>query len=134
MTLESSRTPTPTPSTSDSSDEESPFDLSKLRFARLGENQGSVPVGSYEVWVYDGRRGETMTVSTEAAWDTILTLFDEEANPLAVNDDIERIRNTQSRIEYQFTQDGLYFILVGSYERRYGGDYKLLIEISRQGF
>lgn len=108
--------------------------LADAGLAVLGENSGEVLVGGTEVWLYRGQAGETLTITTEADWDTTLTLFDEDVNALAVNDDITTFVNRQSQIEYMLRETGTYFITVGSFQDQYGGRYKLIIEADHQGF
>lgn len=114
-------------------------ETSSVRFAdaglaTLGENSGEVLIGGTEVWLYRGQAGETLTITTEADWDTTLMLFDEDINTLASNDDITTFVNRQSQIEFMILETGTYFITVGSFQSQYGGPYKLIIEAEHQGF
>ena len=81
------------------------------------------------MWVYDAQGGETLTITTEADWDTVLFLGDADGERLARNDDDDDLPNSlNSRIVYTFDTAGSYRILVGSYQNRSGGDYILRLE------
>jgi hypothetical protein len=97
--------------------------------AQLGDNAGTLPVGAVDVWVYDAQVGQTLTITTEADWDTVLFLDDMDGERLASNDDDGDLPNSlNSQIVYTFDAAGSYRILVGSFQNRSGGDYILLLE------
>jgi hypothetical protein len=101
---------------------------SSVRNAQLGDNAGTLPVGSFDLWGYDAQAGETLTITTEADWDTVLVLGDADNELLASNDDDNDLPNYNSRIVYTFDTAGSYRILVRSFENRSGGDYILRLE------
>lgn len=110
------------------------FRFAEAGVALKGENTGEVLVGGTEVWFYVGEAGEALTISLDADWDTTLTLVDSDFKVLASNDDIQANINRQSRVELMLERTAVYYILVGSFDDKYGGPYKMIIESDLQGF
>ncbi len=118
---------------------------SAIRAAIVGPNTGSVPLGGYEMWTYEGRAGEVLTIRANAdnpasgidgservrlgLLDTYVIIQDTTGNILAEADDIVNVQNTDSLIEnLALPADGSYSIIVQSFEFATAGEYTLVIE------
>jgi uncharacterized protein YraI len=82
----------------------------------VGINQGRIVPGGSQVWLYDGRAGERLTLTTQASWDTTLALY--------LND----YSGTNSRIQHVLPSNGTYKIVVAGYSSSDSGSYTLSIE------
>ncbi len=98
-----------------------------------GAINDDAPRAAYE---FDGGRGEVITVTldiTDGDLDPILTVIDDEGNPLAVRDDGGAGRNL--RLEYvRLPRSARYYVIVGRFGYGLGttsGSYEL--RISREG-
>jgi hypothetical protein len=119
--------------------------------AQVGENRGEVAIGSYQVWHYTGRAGETLRVSASAdvpcngatdndhCLDTLLTVVGPHGELLSVGwgngilmsgaNDVEPGVNSDSQIsDLALPYDGDYTIEVSGFHFKTGGAYTLTIE------
>jgi len=98
--------------------------------------EGTLPVGGKEIWTFEAKGGEYVTIALEAVnqeeLDTYLELYDRErhtgeGNPLASDDDSGG--NTNSLIaDFPVEAAGTYYIHVSSYSGH--GDYRLTLTIA----
>jgi len=94
-----------------------------------GENTGDLAVGSVDMWSYVGRAGETITVTTNAEWDTTLEAF-LNGDSLAFNDDADLPIPVNSQIVLTISGDGdVIEFAVRGYADDVGGAYTLVLEI-----
>lgn len=124
------------------------------RPAQLGENRGKIVRGGYEIWLYKGQAGETITVTVladnpgngtnpnrwaaEGKFDPKLGIFDPGEKLLAENDDINSTRtasggaiDTNSQIVVTLPADGTYlFVVISSYDGLTSGAYTLVVKSS----
>lgn len=82
------------------------------------------PVKMYDVKMLEGKKYTIDLESTD--FDAVLILLDPKGNRLAVNDDVEKKVNLNSRIVYDIKKDGTYRILASSYDAK-GGAFTLKI-------
>jgi hypothetical protein len=112
--------------------------------ARVGENRGEIPESGGDVWTYQGRSGEVLTIEVLAdnpsrtsadeeydpdGLDALVIVYAPDGTRIAENDDAVPGETTDSRIEdLVLPVDGIYQIEVRSWEDRSGGAYTLVIE------
>ncbi len=85
--------------------------------------------GDVDFFAFEATAGMTITFETQAGdiGDTKMYLFDTDGiTELAYNDDIG-YPNYYSRIEFEFTADGTYFVEVTGYSSSYTGTYILTV-------
>ncbi|KAB2904874.1 MAG: hypothetical protein F9K27_07790 [Anaerolineae bacterium] len=116
--------------------------------AEVGDQEGEIPVGGGEVWMYDGEAGEIISISIRAdnpANDTTVEerieqglldvyayVYDPDGFLLAEADDIESGILTDVQIdELELPVTGTYRIEVRSWDNTNGGGYTLSIKSSR---
>ncbi|TVQ43578.1 MAG: hypothetical protein EA365_12340 [Gloeocapsa sp. DLM2.Bin57] len=86
----------------------------------------------YELHPLEGTQGQSWTISLESDdFDTYLAIMDSENNILAQNDDIDE-NNTNSRLTITLTEDGMYYIIVNSYDPLGRGSYRLVVETDKK--
>jgi len=113
--------------------------------AQVGENRGEIALGDFDIWLYQGQAGETLTIHLNAdnptdlftplaerlalgQLDTILFVIGPDGRLLALSDDIES-GNTNSLVEnLVLPADGIYRLEARSYGERTTGAYSLLID------
>ncbi|MBK8031743.1 MAG: protein kinase [Chloroflexi bacterium] len=95
----------------------------------IGSNGGEIAIGDGDVWLFEGRAGQTITFDIDASWDTTLTIYRENGLVLAANDD-DPGGGTSSYIEeLVLPATEIYRVEVRSYNDQSGGRYVLkLIE------
>jgi len=95
--------------------------------------QGTLPLGSRDVWHFDAQEGEYVTIRLDAvdsdALDTYLELYDEDEVLLAEDDDSGGNMNALIA-DFRVATSGTYYIHVLPYEGQ--GDYHLGLEISEK--
>ncbi|HEX3053493.1 MAG TPA: protein kinase [Aggregatilineaceae bacterium] len=123
--------------------------------AHLGEQPGEVKIGNVQIWTYEGRAGEILTIRVNAdnpvngstdrrpgMLDTLVVVTAPNGMDLNVGDslvfvsydpatsnDIQEGVNTNSLIEgLVLPEDGMYQIEVSGYRYQTGGPYTLVIE------
>lgn len=86
----------------------------------------------YELHSLEATQGESWTISLESDdFDTYLAIMDSENNILAQNDDIEE-NSTNSRLIITLPADGMYYIIVNSYDPLGRGSYRLVVETDKK--
>jgi len=93
--------------------------------ARLGENSGQITSGETQFWAYSGQRGQMLTLTTVADWDTVLSLWF-NGNEITANDDVPNLPNNNSQITIALPETGDYLIAVGGFSSS-SGPYKLIV-------
>ncbi|MEM9218702.1 MAG: CHAT domain-containing protein [Cyanobacteria bacterium P01_F01_bin.150] len=84
----------------------------------------------YDQYFFRGNVDQSLTVILESrSFDTYLILLDANNNPIAQNDDISQ-NNRNSRVTLTLPNNGIYTIIVNSYEPDSQGRYTLSIEDS----
>lgn len=94
--------------------------------------QGTLPLGSRDVWHFDAQEGEYVTIRLDAvdsALDTYLELYDEDEVLLTEDDDSGGDMNALIA-DFRVATSGTYYIHVLPYEGQ--GDYHLGLEISEK--
>jgi len=116
-----------------------------LRSAEVGENQGDVALGEWDIWLYDGHAGEVLTIQMDAVnpakgftveeridlglLDTYLFVVSPDGTLVAANDN-QSSDTTNSLVEsLALTEDGAYQIHARSFEDQSAGPYTLIIEV-----
>lgn len=118
---------TPFPTTAAATDMPPPPPPGAGGEAQIGVNNGAITSGGEQRWTYAGAEGETMTIRTEAEWDTVLALF-LNGEEIAFNDDIEVFVQTNSEIVITLPATATYEIVVGGFDSNAFGPYQLVIE------
>ena len=98
--------------------------------ALIDDNPGNIDTGGGATWYYEGQANEILIITTNADWDTTLTVR-QNGEQIAFNDDADGLPNNNSRIHLTLPEDGSYEIEVRSYNDRSGGEYTLIIESDR---
>ncbi|OAB61764.1 peptidase S1 [Leptolyngbya valderiana BDU 20041] len=81
----------------------------------------------YDVYRFEGREGQTVTVTLESPdFDTYLLLLSEAVRPIAQNDDIGP-GNTNSALQVRLPYTGTYFVWVNAYDNTGRGRYELTV-------
>lgn len=131
-----------------------------IQTAIRGENRGEVVLGDYQVWLYEGRAGEKLTIEVRAdipangiaspvagVLDTLVIVTAPDGRDLNIynsgggmvyappqSDDIETGSNTDSLVEgLVLPVDGDYQIIVSGSGYRTGGAYTMLLEAQPPG-
>jgi hypothetical protein len=86
----------------------------------------------YDQWTFDAVAGQTVQISMNAAYDTVLELHNSSGTQVAFNDDISDT-NLNSRITYAVTVSGTYTIWANSYDPGVTGAYSLGLQCSGVG-
>lgn len=89
-----------------------------------GVSSGQIQAGGTQIWTYTGHAGEVLTLTTDADWDTTLSLY-LNGEEIAFNDDDS---GSNSRIQHTLSSDGTYQIVVAGYDRSDSGAYTLQVE------
>lgn len=103
--------------------------LEKTERGVLEEGDETIPDdGSfYDSYPLEGSAGDSFIISLESQdFDTFIALVDLEGNILEQNDDIDD-NNSNSRLRVTLPSDGVYNIIVNSYEKGAKGQYTLTI-------
>jgi len=109
--------------------------------AQIGENRGEIALGEWDIWLYEGRAGEVITVTMIADKPVPTTLAPEQRIELGLMDallfviapdgtllvmkDAELIERVE---ELVLPMDGIYQIHARSFEDNSAGAYTLTIE------
>jgi Tol biopolymer transport system component len=88
---------------------------------------GQIQPGRTQTWTYNGQAGEVLTLTTQANWDTTLSLR-LNGQQIAYNDDYSGLT---SRIQHTLPTTGTYEIVVAGYSSSSGGAYTLRVEVFR---
>ncbi|MGB0385473.1 MAG: tetratricopeptide repeat protein, partial [Ardenticatenaceae bacterium] len=109
------------------------------RTAQLGENQGQAPEGGSEIWTYEGKAGEVLTIRAEAdkpannaedrtgLLDILLIVYAPDGTIIAKADDIQPGVVTDAVIEgLELPTDGTYKLEVLGLES--SGAYTLILQ------
>jgi tetratricopeptide (TPR) repeat protein len=94
----------------------------------VSDNLAELTINTFHVWTYAGQRGETLTLTTFAEWNTVLVLADENGETLAQNNNMQGLTNNNSQLSYTFPSSGTYLIAVFGFENATGGEYTLRVE------
>gem|GEM_PF-3148401 len=97
--------------------------------AVAGNQNGFIPIGGGESWLYEGQTGDTVSFSVIAGdngWDTYLYLYAPDGSLLTYNDDYNDLN---SQIDITLSETGVYRVEVRSYGDSYGGNYDLNIVV-----
>lgn len=99
------------------------------RQGSLGPNSPRLRDNSpYAEYPLQGRVGQTVRITLQSSdFDTYLIVTDENGTVLADNDDIER-GNTNSQVMVTFPRNGMYNIIVNSFDSSGQGEYWLLVQ------
>jgi len=105
------------------------------------EEEGALESGSqklasdnslYELHPIEGTQGQSLSITLQSDdFDTYLAIMDAENNILAQNDDIDQ-NNTNSQLTITLAEDGMYYIIVNSYDPSGRGAYRLRVEIDKK--
>lgn len=105
------------------------------------EEEGALESGSqklasdnslYELHPIEGTQGQSLAITLQSDdFDTYLAIMDAENNILAQNDDIEE-NNTNSQLTVTLAEDGMYYIIVNSYDPQGRGAYRLRVETEKK--
>ncbi len=119
------------------------------RMAQVGENQGEVLLGDFDVWLYEGQAGEILTIRLVAdnpatgipgservelgALDTFLFVIASDGSLLASNDDanVEEYTTDSSLEGLVLPVDGVYRIEARGWGEQTAGTYTLIIETEK---
>lgn len=86
----------------------------------------------YELHSLEGTQGQSWTITLESDdFDTYLAIMDTDNNILAQNDDLDA-NNTNSRLTINLPEDGMYYIIVNSYDPLGKGSYRLQVETDKK--
>ena len=113
--------------------------------AQVGENRGEIALGEWDIWLYEGRAGEVLTVTLEAdnpytpgssreerielgEMDTWLFVISPDGT-LMVMEDTHSIERVDGLV---LPMDGTYQIQARSYEDSTAGAYTLIIEVEAE--
>jgi tetratricopeptide (TPR) repeat protein len=99
----------------------------------LETNDPQLNDGSYfDVHTFEGQSGQIVTITLESAdFDTFLILLDPNSNPQNTNDDANA-DSTNSAISQALPMDGVYSVVVTSYEPGAVGTYRLQVVTTGQ--
>ncbi|MGF1538938.1 MAG: pre-peptidase C-terminal domain-containing protein [Pleurocapsa sp.] len=103
--------------------------LEKTERGVLKEGDSTIPDdGSYyHSYPLEGNAGDSFIITLESEdFDTFLAILDAEGNIIDQNDDIDN-NNSNSRLRVTLPDDGVYNIIVNSYEKGGQGRYTLTI-------
>ena len=79
----------------------------------------------YDSFVLEGSAGQSITITLESEdFDTFLAIVDPEGNTISQNDDMNG-ETTNSMIELTLPKDGVYQVIVNSYDTEGKGNYTL---------
>lgn len=101
----------------------------------------TVPTGTYDteiaasgihVWSYEGERDETITLTTRADWDTMLTVYSADGTEIGFNDDGPGLTNYNSQLVLTLPATDTYIITVEGYSSADFGTFELDIELGDQ--
>jgi hypothetical protein len=104
--------------------------------ARLGDNAGEVSPGGFQLWTYDGQKGEILNIGAAAdsrppqGPDTRLIIRDPDGRVIAENDDSGLLGFDLNAYlaQLELPETGVYEIEVHTYPGFISGDYTLTIE------
>lgn len=111
--------------------------------AAIGENRGEIAVGGGQVWRYQGRADEVLTITVRAdnpaqrggdttrvpdGFDTILYVYGPDGVLLGEFDDMETGITDSRAVSLRLPTNGEYEFVVRSWDDRSGGAYTLHIE------
>ncbi len=86
----------------------------------------------YELHPLQGSQGQSWIITLESDdFDTYLAIMDADSNILAQNDDLDA-NNTNSRLTITLSEDGMYYIIVNSYDPLGRGNYRLQVETDKK--
>lgn len=107
------------------------------RLAVVIREQGSLEDGDnimpsdsslYDFYPFEGYAGQSLRIVLESGdFDTFVAIVDENDNIIAQNDDISE-QDTNSLVRVTLPKDGLYYIIVNSYDAQGRGSYTLSVE------
>lgn len=81
----------------------------------------------YDVYRFEGREGQTVTITLESPdFDTFLWLLSEAVRPIAQNDDVAP-GNTNSALQVRLPYTGTYFVWVNAFDNTGRGRYQLTV-------
>ncbi|MBR8828853.1 MAG: pre-peptidase C-terminal domain-containing protein [Gomphosphaeria aponina SAG 52.96 = DSM 107014] len=81
----------------------------------------------YDSYLFEGTAGQTITITLESKdFDTYLAVVDSQNKIIAEHDDINQ-ENSNSLLTVTFLADGVYYIIVNSYEPNGRGEYSLTV-------
>lgn len=112
--------------------------------ATTGANRGGMPIGSADVWMYEGQAGDVIAIDVLAdrpadrataeqrieyfLMDTLLAVYAPDGTLIAANDDMDRGLTNSRLSDLTLPEDGKYRIEVRTWANQSGGDYTLLID------
>lgn len=92
-----------------------------------GDNVLDEDKSLYDVHDFEGRAGQSVTISVESTdFDTYVLIADADGKVLEENDDLSE-DNSNSRITITLPKDGVYHIIVNGYESKDLGRYNLTV-------
>ena len=81
----------------------------------------------YDFYPIEGKKGESYTIHLESdEFDAFVALVDSSGNTIEENDDISQ-DNSNSRIEVTLPEDGIYNVIVNTYDEEGTGEYVLTV-------
>lgn len=82
-----------------------------------------------DLFVIDGRAGDRIGVRVSSTnFDPYVTLFDPFGNPVAMNDDLAG--SVDAGIDFEFSEDGRYLVVVSGYSRLDLGYYNVSLQMN----
>lgn len=106
-----------------------PYEVDDNGSMAIGERKrGYVDTFLDDLWTFQGRAGQRVTIELNARDDTLdpeLFLYSPDERLIAANDDIQPGRNLNSQIQITLPVDGRYTIVLSAFGM--GGDYRLIL-------
>lgn len=87
----------------------------------------SLPPQGEQDCFFDGVEGQIIRLTTDADFDSTLSLLDESGNVIAFNDDFGGTLNSQIR-DFALPATAIYIARVSGYRNRNGGDFTITLE------